>query len=147
MNAYTIEASTNTLGTRLFGPKRARPAAQNRLSYSPVRKWYWYFAAALALSLYMVPLILIAADLTLEDGVVVKFGPGAQLVVRDKLVAGKGVVMTSQKDDSALGLLGPAPQAPAPGDWLGLRLEKSAASFGALTLERPHPALRRRHYR
>ena len=31
-----------------------------------------------------------AADLTIDDGVVVEFGAGAQLVVRDRLNAGKG---------------------------------------------------------
>ena len=41
-----------------------------------------------------------AADLTIDDGVVVKFGNDAQLVVRDRLNAGAGLVLTSQKDDA-----------------------------------------------
>src|SRR3954468_16192092 len=44
-----------------------------------------------------------AADLTIGDGVVVKFGPDAQLVVRDKVTVGKGVAFTSQKDDTLAG--------------------------------------------
>lgn len=76
-----------------------------------------------------------AAQLTLQDGVVVKFGADAQLVVRDRLVPGKGLAFTSAKDDSVGGQTGPTPQTPTMGDWRGLRLEKSAAAFGALTLE------------
>ncbi len=74
-----------------------------------------------------------AANLTIEDGVVIKFGSDAQLVVRDRLVVGKGITLTSHKDDNALGKLGLAP-IPQLGDWLGLRLEKSAAGYGALAL-------------
>ena len=44
-----------------------------------------------------------AADLTLDEGVVVKFGAGAQLVVRDRLVTQSGVILTSQNDDGVLG--------------------------------------------
>lgn len=75
-----------------------------------------------------------AAELTLADGVVVKFGPDAQLLVRDHLVAGKGVVLSSQKDDMTVGLFGGQPQAAAAGDWRGVRIEKSAATYGSLTL-------------
>ncbi|HHV48522.1 MAG TPA: hypothetical protein GXX56_06090 [Rhodocyclaceae bacterium] len=75
-----------------------------------------------------------AGELNLADGVVVKFGPEAQLVVRDRLIAGKGVVLSSQKDDTSGGMLGNAPQVPAAGDWRGMRLEKSAAAYGSLTL-------------
>jgi large repetitive protein len=87
----------------------------------------------LVLLLTLLPLTLLAADLTIDDGVVVKFGIDAQLVVRSRLTAGKGVILTSHKDDNALGKLGLTPQTPDLGDWLGLRLEKSAADFGALT--------------
>ncbi len=75
-----------------------------------------------------------AADLTIADGVTVKFGADAQLVVRDRLTAGQGVVLTSQKDDSVAGQTGASAQTPAAGDWLGIRLEKSTTDFGALTL-------------
>ena len=73
-----------------------------------------------------------AAELAIDEGVVVKFGSNAQLVVRDHFVTGKGIILTSQQDDSTLGRLGTTPLTPHSGDWLGLRLEKSAASFGAL---------------
>lgn len=67
-----------------------------------------------------------AAELTLSDGVVVKFGSDSQLIVRDKLTTGKGAVLTSQKDDTAAGRTGTAPQTPTPGDWKGVRIERSA---------------------
>lgn len=76
-----------------------------------------------------------AADLTVGDGVVVKFGDDAQLVVRDKLSAGKGVAFTSQKDDDIAGEAGAGFGAPAAGDWRGVRIEKSAQAFGAMTFE------------
>lgn len=75
-----------------------------------------------------------AAELAIDEGVVVKFGTDAQLVVRDKLTAGKGVVLTSQKDDTNGGQTGATPQTAAPADWLGLRFEKSSAAFGTLSL-------------
>ncbi|WP_431112950.1 Ig-like domain-containing protein [Variovorax paradoxus] len=75
-----------------------------------------------------------AADLTIDDGVVVKYGADAQLVVRDRISTGKGITFTSQKDDGIAGQTGTGPQAPAAGDWRGVRIEKSASSFGALTL-------------
>ncbi|MFZ4701617.1 MAG: Ig-like domain-containing protein, partial [Candidatus Methylumidiphilus sp.] len=76
-----------------------------------------------------------AAQLTLDDGVVVKFGENAQFAVRDRIIPGKAMVFTSAKDDSFLGQIGALPQMPGLGDWRGLRLEKSATAFGALTLE------------
>lgn len=88
--------------------------------------------ALLALTL---PLNGHAAALTIEDGVVIKFGSAAQLVVRDRLVPGKGITLTSQKDDSVGGQTGLSPQTAAAGDWHGLRIEKTAAASGALTLE------------
>ena len=74
----------------------------------------------------LMPFSMSASDLTIQEGVVVKFGQGAQLVVRDKLVVGAGVTLTSEKD-GAVGAL------PAAGDWLGVRLEKSSAAYGAMT--------------
>lgn len=71
----------------------------------------------------------LAADLIVEDGVVIKFGTDAQLVARDRLVAGKGVILTSNKDDTIAGQTGPEPQFPAAGDWLGLRIERSAFNY------------------
>lgn len=87
----------------------------------------------LAGSLFVSGSAVMAGDLTVTDGAVVKFGPNAQLVVRDKLAAGKGVVMTSQSDDNAGGQAAPTAQIPVPGAWGGVRLEKSA-SVNSLTL-------------
>lgn len=64
-----------------------------------------------------------AAELTIQQGVVVKFGERAGLVVRDKLTTGTGTILTSAKEDEV-------GQAPAAGDWLGLRIEKTSASHG-----------------
>lgn len=75
-----------------------------------------------------------AAELNITDGVIVKFGSDAQLVVRDKVISGKGVVLTSQKDDVTGIPLSTTSQTPAVGDWSGLRIEKSSANYGALTL-------------
>lgn len=75
-----------------------------------------------------------AAELRIEDGVVVKFAPGAQLSVRDRIVLGKGVTLTSQKDDSAGGQTGAMPQTAAAGDWQGVRLEKSTLAFGNIPI-------------
>ena len=66
-----------------------------------------------------------AAELSVADGVVIKFGTNSQLVVRDKLSSGKGVVLTSQRDSSIGGLLGNSEQATS-GDWQGVRVERSA---------------------
>ncbi len=77
----------------------------------------------------------VAAELTLSDGVVVKFGDGAQLVVRDKLAGGEGVALTSLRDDSVGGQAHASPGRAQAGDWLGLRVEKSAAASGPLALE------------
>lgn len=94
----------------------------------------WY-TAALALSVTAASLSGRSAELVIDGGVIVKFGEGAELVVRDKVTAGKGITLTSQKDDTAGGQSGVASQTPAAGDWQGMRLEKSSATFGALTLE------------
>lgn len=75
--------------------------------------------------------ICLAGDLTIGDGVVVKFGSDAQLVVRDKITVGTGVAFTSQKDDTLGGKTNTTAQVAAPGDWRGLRMEKSAAPYGS----------------
>lgn len=74
-----------------------------------------------------------AADLTIDSGVVVKFGPDAGLIVRDRLVGKDGAVLTSVKD--AIGGVTATPgSAAAAGDWRGVAVEKSAASAGGLSL-------------
>lgn len=89
--------------------------------------------AALALATACAPVL--AADLTIDEGVVVKFGTDAQLVVRDRLNSGAGVILTSQKDDTNGGQANATAQSAAAGDWRGVRFEKSVAAFGAFTLK------------
>ncbi len=72
-----------------------------------------------------------AADLTIADGVVVKFAEGSELVVRDRANVGQSVVFTSHRDDQAGGALTATAQTPARGDWRGIRQERSSSTFGA----------------
>jgi len=81
----------------------------------------------LACGFVMIGVASTAGELVVTDGAVVKFGPDAQLVVRDKLTSGKGVVLTSQSDDAAGGPAASSVQTPVAGTWNGMRLEKSAA--------------------
>lgn len=76
------------------------------------------------------------AQLTVADGVVVKFGvsvdgtaSGAGLLVREQLRTGAGVVFTSERDDQTGIALRPVPSSAGPrkGDWVGLLLSESAA--------------------
>jgi hypothetical protein len=69
----------------------------------------------------------IAANLTVQQGVVVKFGPDAGLTVRDGMTANQGAVFTSLKDDSVGGQTKPAAGSPASGDWRGIKVESSTA--------------------
>ena len=61
-----------------------------------------------------------SAQLTVSSGVVVKFGPGAGLLVRDRLNTGAGVTFTSLADDQTGGQVQASPGSPQRGDWLGL---------------------------
>jgi len=90
------------------------------------RRWGAAFLAASLFAPYLGPLAH-AAELVIDEGVVVKFGPDAGLAVRDKLTLGPAVTMTSAKE-------GGQGAAPAPGDWRGLRIEKSSSGFGTSTL-------------
>ena len=67
-----------------------------------------------------------AADLTVSDGVVVKFGDGGQLIVRDRLIANRAT-FTSAKDDATGAPLTSGAATPTPGDWNGVRIEGSTA--------------------
>ena len=71
-----------------------------------------------------------AAELTINQGVVVKFGAGAGLIVRDKATIQPSTVFTSQADDSAGGQSNPTVGVPTQASWRGIRLEKSASAFG-----------------
>ena len=55
------------------------------------------------------------ADLTVSDGVVVKFGADAGIEVRDSLHLNGQVTFTSLKDDSLAGQTGATPQTAATG--------------------------------
>ncbi|WP_269630895.1 Ig-like domain-containing protein [Pelomonas sp. BJYL3] len=66
-----------------------------------------------------------AAELVLADGVVVKFGPEGQLLVRDKLTVTSSALLTSLKDDTQAGQTLPTPGTAQAGDWLGVRVERS----------------------
>jgi len=77
-------------------------------------------AAALAVLAFS-PLY--AADLTIDDGVVVKFGRDAGLTVRDGLVARGNVTFTSLSDETIAGRTGQAAATAAAGDWRGIRVE------------------------
>lgn len=75
-----------------------------------------------------------AAELKVETGVVVKLGPDAGLVIRDKLTAGTDVVITSRNDDTVAGQTNSQPGTPAAGDWAGIRIEKSAGPMGTTSV-------------
>lgn len=96
-------------------------------SLLPLRKNARWAAIALGAALVSVAG---ATELKILDDVVVKFGPDAELVARDKIAIGARTVFTSAKDDTVAGQLGPIAQTPAAGNWRGIRIEKSAAGSG-----------------
>jgi len=98
----------------------------------------------------LLPVVTIAADLTVSDGVAVKFGPDAGLVVRDTLSVDGAATFTSVHDR---GDGGTAAQAPAAGDWRGVSLEPSSLNLqldgltlrygeASLSLRRSSPVVR-----
>lgn len=68
------------------------------------------------------------AQLTIDEGVVVKFGPGAGLVVGGTVQLGEGVVLTALSDDSVAGQTSATAGTPAAGDWAGVRITATASS-------------------
>lgn len=70
------------------------------------------------------------AELSIADGVVVKFGSGAGLYVRDRLTSAPNVTFTSQADDQIGGQLGTTTSTPKRGDWLGVIVAPSVAPTG-----------------
>jgi hypothetical protein len=72
-----------------------------------------------------------AAELIVDDGVVVKFGTNAGIVVRDNVQTGRQSTFTSIKDDTAAGQTGITAQLPAAGDWTGLKIEASVPAVSA----------------
>ncbi|HEU4401580.1 MAG TPA: Ig-like domain-containing protein [Candidatus Polarisedimenticolia bacterium] len=67
-----------------------------------------------------------AGELSIGDGVVIKFGPGGELVVLDGVIVQGQAVCTSLGDDARGGAALSTPALPLPGDWRGLRLERSS---------------------
>lgn len=72
----------------------------------------------------------VPAQLSISEGAVVKFGPGAGLYVRDRLVTGPHVTLTSQSDDQTGGQLGASAATPQRGDWLGVIVAPGVAPNG-----------------
>ncbi|WP_199140067.1 Ig-like domain-containing protein [Delftia sp. ASV31] len=96
---------------------------------------YGVVAAATALAMTAA----IAADtaqLSIADGVVVKFGQGAGIRVHDRLQSGVDTLLTSRHDHSALGEVEPqqAPRQAKAGDWLGVLAAPEVAA-GDLALD------------
>jgi hypothetical protein len=87
--------------------------------------------AALAIALGMTTAIAAdTAQLSIADGVVVKFGQGAGISVRGGLHTGSSVVLTSSHDDSQMGPVqpqGPQTRVPQAGDWLGVLVAPEVA--------------------
>jgi hypothetical protein len=137
----TIRATTSVMTNPLIDaighlpyiPSQRMQEKNSQLGFGAVFKRFFAYVISAALLLLAMVTFAQAAQLNLADGVVVKFGEGAQLVVRDRLT-GQGAILTSQKDDNVAGQTNAVPQTPAAGDWRGLRLEKSSAAFGSTTL-------------
>lgn len=111
--------------------------AQTRLQSPGLAPWRWRLAAlALAGCSLLDASGAAAANLTIADDVVVKFGQDAGLTVRDGMQTGRRNRFTSLKDDGALGQTGTSAQAGARGDWRGVKVEASvpAASLGLTDL-------------
>jgi len=68
-----------------------------------------------------------AAHLTIDEGVVVKFGADAGMTVRQGLRTNTHVIFTSVHDDSAGNQTGASVGLPNPGDWRGIKVEDSSA--------------------
>jgi len=128
MTPYKTNKSASIMMTNLITLSSEKPSVTTKSLRSFVS------ILSLAFLAQILPIQAFAAGLTLEDGVVVKFGSDAQLVVRDRLTAGKGITLTSQKDDSVGGQVSGAAQTATLGDWRGVRIEKSASVYGAITL-------------
>jgi len=90
-----------------------------------------HILATLCLMLFMVPgQAADTAQLTITDGVVVKFGAGAGLHVRNGLSTGENVILTSISDDQTGGQVSEIATSAAAGDWLGVIIESSVLPSG-----------------
>jgi large repetitive protein len=101
---------------------------------NPVLRFIASFLVATLLFLHVNPAMqAYAAELTVEEGVVIKFGNGAGLVVRDKATLKTGAVLTTTADDSVGGAVVAAPNTPTVASWRGVRVEKSSAINGGFS--------------
>ncbi|MGF6211501.1 hypothetical protein ABIE32_001366 [Comamonas sp. 4034] len=121
--------------TQSFSRRAWSPVAQLARSTSQVTRQHSKAVAAVvlagtALAGGAVALAAGNAKLTIADGVVVKFGEGAGINVRDQLQTGSNVIFTSQFDDTALGATNPQSEAPEAGDWLGVLVAKDVPTTG-----------------
>jgi large repetitive protein len=72
-----------------------------------------------------------AAELSIGEGVVIKLGDGAELIIRDRVQIERNVTLTSARDDATGGpLSSTTSQPPAAGSWRGFRIERSATLLG-----------------
>lgn len=111
-------------------------AAMNKFThlFLSARTWACRLSAVMGVAAVLAaPGISQAADpaqLSIADGVVVKFGSGAGIYVRDRLVTAPNVTFTSQADDTAGGQLGASAGTPQRGDWLGVIVAPSVEPAG-----------------
>ena len=107
--------------------------------FSPARSWVRRTRALLATTAVATFAVLAGsgtaqaadpAQLSIADGVVVKFGSGAGLYVRDRLTTAPNVTFTSQVDDQIGGQLGTTAGTPKRGDWLGVIVAPSVLPTG-----------------
>lgn len=114
-----------------FSIPKALPSPQSASKRRPLLRSITSLLAACMLFVQVSPSMqAFAAELTVEEGVVVKFGSGASLVVRDKATFKSGAVLTSTGDDSAGGAVSATASTPTMASWRGVRVEKSSASNG-----------------
>lgn len=96
-----------------------------------------YGVVAVAAALAMTAAIAAdTAQLSIADGVVVKFGQGAGIRVHDRLQSGVDTLLTSRHDHSVMGEVEPqqAPRQAKAGDWLGVLAAPEVAA-GDLALD------------
>jgi large repetitive protein len=100
----------------------------------PVLRFIASFLVATLLFLHVNPAMqAYAAELTVEEGVVIKFGSGAGLVVRDKASLKSGAVLTTMADDSVGGVVASPTSSPTVASWRGIRVEKSSSTNGGFS--------------
>lgn len=82
--------------------------------------------AVLCASTFVCAAPCISAELSISEGVVVKFGADAGLVVRDRVTIDGPVIFTSINDPTAGGTTAGALASPQAGDWRGIAIQPGA---------------------